>query len=823
VTLHGLKIGLVGPLPPPAGGMANQTRQLAELLEREGAKVTLVQTNAPYRPRFIAPLRGLRGLFRLVPYAVRLWRVAGQVEVIHVMANSGWSWHLYAAPAVWIAHWRHVPAVVNYRGGEAGTFLARSGRSVRRTLRHSAALIVPSGFLKEVFAGRGLPAGIVPNIIDVERFHPAQVSARDATRHLVVARNLEPIYDIPTALRAFALIRKSVPDVRLTVAGSGPERAALEALCRALGIDESVQFCGTRNRDEMATLYRSADAVINPSQVDNMPNSVLEAMASGVPVVSTNVGGVPFILRDDVTGLMVPADNAQAMATAVLRLLGNPELARRLAAAATLDVQQYAWPRVRQRWADVYGDAIAGGRGAKSTPGQPAARAGFYTRIVAGSIFPLHERLKSHSTVAVRNALETSQWWSAEQLSAAQFTGLAALLRHANECVPYYRDLFRRIGFDPCALTTLADLERLPFLTKADIRANTEALKSTAATGLARSNTGGSSGEPLVFFLGKERVSHDVAAKWRATRWWGVDIGDREIVVWGSPIELHAQDLVRRLRDVALRTHLLPAFEMSDARLDDFVAAIRDLRPSMLFGYPSALARIARHAGAKGVPLNALGIRVAFVTSERLYDDQRVAIETGFGCPVANGYGGRDAGFIAHACPQGGMHITAEDIIVETIGADGRPVGAGASGEIVVTHLASRDFPFIRYRTGDFGVLDARLCDCGRGLPLLREIQGRSTDFVVAADGTLMHGLALIYVIRDLEGVTAFKIIQESRTLTRVQIVPGKGFGPATTATIVQGLRARLGAQVDVKVDEVAAIAPEASGKYRYVVSKVAT
>jgi phenylacetate-CoA ligase len=340
---------------------------------------------------------------------------------------------------------------------------------------------------------------------------------------------------------------------------------------------------------------------------------------------------------------------------------------------------------------------------------------------------------------------------------------------------------------------------------------------------LARSNTGGSSGEPLVFFLGKERVSHDVAAKWRATRWWGVDIGDREIVVWGSPIELHAQDFVRKLRDTVLRTRLLPAFEMSDAKLDDFVAAIRDVRPSMLFGYPSALARIARHAATRGIPLNALGIKVAFVTSERLYDDQRAAIESGFGCLVANGYGGRDAGFIAHACPQGGMHITTEDIIVETIGADGRPVRAGESGEIVVTHLASRDFPFIRYRTGDFGVLDTQLCACGRGLPLLREIQGRSTDFVVAADGTPMHGLALIYVIRDLPGIAAFKIIQETAMLTRVQIVPGDSFDAATTHTIVQGLRARLGANVEVTVEEVAAIAPEASGKYRYVVSKVAT
>jgi len=816
VTLSGRRIGLVGPLPPPAGGMANQTRQLAELLEREGASVTLVQTNAPYRPRFVASIRGLRGLFRFIPYVLRLWRVTGQVEIVHVMANSGWSWHLCAAPAIWIAYWRRVPAVVNYRGGEAGTFLARSSTAVRRTLRHSAALIVPSGFLKEVFERHGMPAGIVPNIIDLERFHAAHDGASPTTRHLVVARNLEPIYDIPTALRAFALVRKALPDVRITVAGSGPERAALELLSRDLGIEKDVLFCGTRDRDEMAGLYRSATVVLNPSRVDNMPNSVLEAMASGVPVVSTNVGGVPFILRADVTGLMVPADDPQAMADAVLRLLANPEIASRIAAAATHDVQQYAWAHVRQRWADVYRDALARSH-------QPTIHASFYTRVVSQTIFPLHERLKGHSTVAVRNALEISQWWSPERLAAAQFARLEALLRNANDTVPYYRDLFRRIGFDPRAMTGLADLERLPFLTKADIRANTGALKATTATGLARSNTGGSSGEPLVFFLGKERVSHDVAAKWRATRWWGVDIGDREIVVWGSPIELHAQDFVRKLRDTVLRTRLLPAFEMSDAKLDDFVAAIRDVRPSMLFGYPSALARIARHAATRGIPLNALGIKVAFVTSERLYDDQRAAIESGFGCLVANGYGGRDAGFIAHACPQGGMHITTEDIIVETIGADGRPVRAGESGEIVVTHLASRDFPFIRYRTGDFGVLDTQLCACGRGLPLLREIQGRSTDFVVAADGTPMHGLALIYVIRDLPGIAAFKIIQETAMLTRVQIVPGDSFDPATTQTIVQGLRARLGANVEVTVEEVAAIAPEASGKYRYVVSKVAT
>lgn len=359
MTLSGLRVGLVGPLPPPAGGMANQTRQLAELLGREGATVTLVQTNSPYRPGVVSRVRGVRGLFRFVPYVFRLWRVAGQVELMHIMANSGWSWHLCAAPALRIARWRRVPAVVNYRGGEAGTFLARSERSIRRTLRLAAALVVPSGFLKSIFARHAMPAEIVPNIIDLERFRPATDGQTRDARHLIVARNLEPIYDIPTALRAFARVRETMPDVRMTVAGSGPEREALEALCRELHIEEGIHFCGTRDRDEMAELYRSAAVVINPSRVDNMPNSVLEAMASGVPVVSTNVGGVQFILRDDVTGLMVPPGDPDAMAAGVLRVLRDAELASRLSAAAADDVRQYAWPRVRQRWSEVYAAALS--------------------------------------------------------------------------------------------------------------------------------------------------------------------------------------------------------------------------------------------------------------------------------------------------------------------------------------------------------------------------------------------------------------------------------------------------------------------------------
>jgi phenylacetate-CoA ligase len=387
--------------------------------------------------------------------------------------------------------------------------------------------------------------------------------------------------------------------------------------------------------------------------------------------------------------------------------------------------------------------------------------------------------------------------------------------------VPYYRRLFAERGFDPNALTSLAGLQKLPMLDKETIRANSGAMKREGARGLTRSNTGGSSGEPLVFYLGKERVSHDVAAKWRATRWWGVDIGDPEIVLWGSPIELGAQDRLRQLRDRMLRTELLPAFDMSAANMDRFLDGIRARRPRMLFGYPSSLALLAGHARQRGVALDSLGIRVAFVTSECLYPHQREAIEEAFGCPVANGYGGRDAGFIAHACPDGSLHLTAEDIVVEVVGRDGETLAPGDEGEIVVTHLRTADFPFVRYRTGDIGVLGHRGCSCGRTLPVLERIEGRSTDFVVAEDGTVLHGLALIYVIRGMPEVCEFRIVQESLCRTLVQIVAAQGYGRAQEESIKLGFQARLGPGVDIQVERVDEIPRERSGKFRYVVSRV--
>lgn len=337
-----------------------QTLQLARLLADEGLDVELVPTNAPYRPQWIESIRGLRALFRLLPYLWRVWRVAGRVDVIHLMANSGWSWQLFAAPVIWLAWLRKTPVIVNYRGGEAREYLGSSARWVVPAMQRAAHLVVPSGYLQQVFGEFGLAAAVIPNIIDLQTFQPAPLTLDGDTFELVITRNLEPIYGLDTAIRAIARVREQEPGIRLKIAGSGPQREELEHLVAELRLQDIVTFLGRLERTQIVDLYHSAHAALNPTRVDNMPNSVLEALACGLPVISTNVGGVPFIVQHGATALLVEPDNELAMAQAVIDLSRDSEMRERLREAGPREVARYAWTEVGPQWLALY-DRVAVG------------------------------------------------------------------------------------------------------------------------------------------------------------------------------------------------------------------------------------------------------------------------------------------------------------------------------------------------------------------------------------------------------------------------------------------------------------------------------
>ncbi|MBS0305642.1 MAG: phenylacetate--CoA ligase family protein [Proteobacteria bacterium] len=445
-------------------------------------------------------------------------------------------------------------------------------------------------------------------------------------------------------------------------------------------------------------------------------------------------------------------------------------------------------------------------------------------RFVAGGVvYPLQERAFGRPTFGYLAELERSQRLDRAGVEALQLARLRHLLASAHAHSPWHRARLDAAGLRPDEVSSLADLRHLPTMTKADAAAHGEQIVWRGAPGgVYRYNTGGSSGQPLVFHFGRRRQASDAAGRMRARRWWGVEPGEPEVYLWGAPVELNKTDWVKTLRDRLVNQLVLNAFAMSPARMDGYLDALEAFRPRCLYGYASSLALLAAHARERGRALRLPGLRVVCTTGEPLYAHQRTLIGAVYGAPVANEFGSRDIGFTAHETPQGQMLLMSESIALEVLDAEGRPVPDGELGEAVMTGLCSEAQPFIRYRTGDMVRLATEPDRAGRGLHVLAEVVGRRTDFLVRADGTIMHALAGIYVLRAIEGVAEFKLVQHAVDAVEVLVVANRRWTPANAAAVEHGLRQRLGEAVRVDVRVVEHIAPEASGKHRYVVSHVA-
>ncbi len=440
-------------------------------------------------------------------------------------------------------------------------------------------------------------------------------------------------------------------------------------------------------------------------------------------------------------------------------------------------------------------------------------------------VYPLQERLLGRPTFAYLDDLERTQWLTREEVERLQMRKLADLLAKARAHCPWYAPRLEAAGLGEVSSEselTMDDLRRIPTMDKADAQLHGEQMVWREVPGGAQAyNTGGSSGQPLKFHFGRWRQASDAAGRMRARRWWGVEVGDREVYLWGAPVELSKTDIVKTIRDRLINQLVLNAFAMSPENMDSYLERIERYDPTCIYGYASSIALLAAHARQSGRKPRMRLLKVICTTGEPLYPHQRELITEVFGVPVANEFGSRDIGFTAHEAPSGQMLLMSESIILEVLDQKGRPVPPGQSGEAVMTGLCSEAQPFIRYRTGDVVTMATEPCREGRGLHVLEQVAGRSTDFVVASDGTVMHALAVIYILRDVAGVGEFKVVQESTHRIGIQVVPNALWKDTAKAVIVDQFQARLGSDVSVEIDLVEAIPPESSGKHRYVVSKV--
>jgi phenylacetate-CoA ligase len=438
-------------------------------------------------------------------------------------------------------------------------------------------------------------------------------------------------------------------------------------------------------------------------------------------------------------------------------------------------------------------------------------------------LFRLHEQAKRHDTYRFLREMEKADCLSREDLAELQCRKLRDLIDYTAVHVPYVKARLAEVGMSPSDIREPADLVRFPLMRKADARANRQALRSDIAGKLASFTTGGSTGDPLIFDLGKRRVASRVACRQRTSRWWGVSVGDPELAIWGSPVELTRQDWVRSVRDVCMDSRLLSAFEMNDATMSHYLDVLQRGGYRQLFGYPSAIYQLCLHARKEGRKLRNLPLQVVFVTGEVLFPYQREVIVDTLNCPVANGYGGRDSALIAHECPQGGLHVLADAVIFETVDAQGRPVASGEPGEIVITDLYSHEAPFIRYATGDIAVISSRRCSCGRALPLLERVEGRSNDTILAPDGRMINSLALIYSVREVEGIERFRITQKTPTTFHVQLVCTTKYARSGEEHIRKAWAQLLRAPVAATFEYLSELPLERSGKFRHVVSELQT
>lgn len=349
-----LRVAIVAASLRILGGQAVQAQRMLDgWLNDPHVDAWLVPVNPlPPRPlRSLLAVKFVRTAVTQLCYWPLLIRELRRADVVHVFSASYASFLLAPLPAVVIAKLLRRPVIVNYHSGEAPDHLRRSAIARFVLSRSIDRAVVPSTFLRDAFAVFDIPAAVIPNTVDTKRF---AFRARDPLRpRLLSARNFEPLYNVACTVRAFARVQARYPEASLTLVGSGSQEAALRALVADLRLPH-VTFAGLVAPSEMHRYYGDADLYVQSPAIDNMPLSVLEAFASGTPVVATRVGGVPALLDDGAHGLLVPNDDDAALAAGVIKLLEQPAFARQLAAAARASCGAYEWPVVRDQWLAAY-------------------------------------------------------------------------------------------------------------------------------------------------------------------------------------------------------------------------------------------------------------------------------------------------------------------------------------------------------------------------------------------------------------------------------------------------------------------------------------
>lgn len=443
------------------------------------------------------------------------------------------------------------------------------------------------------------------------------------------------------------------------------------------------------------------------------------------------------------------------------------------------------------------------------------------TRAYQHLVIPSFETFwKGRKTFRFLKQLEESQWWAREQLRALQLRRLSSLVEYCFRHSAYYRELWRSHGLSSSTLQSLDDFHRWPIMHRQQMHDHAARIRSDVRDlKVVTKATGGSSGVPLRFVIDLEANDRRVAAAHRGYGWAGGSPGTRQTHFWG--VTLGNPSALRRWKEHVYarwlyRRDVISSFDVSDKAILEFTTRLRRYRPDVLVAYTNPLYVAARVIEQSSLPVPPL--KAVIVGAERLHGFQRELIERVFAAPVFETYGSREFTLIGAECEQHeGLHITAENLLVEVVDDDGYPVPDGQEGHVIVTDLTNRAMPFVRYALGDRAVAASGICPCGRGLPRLKKITGRQLDVLVTVDGRRLAGEFFPHLLKDHISVRQFQVVQPEPDVIELKLVTDSGWDEISRDALRAEVQDAVGASTRVLIHEVDDIPLTAAGKLRVV------
>lgn len=434
--------------------------------------------------------------------------------------------------------------------------------------------------------------------------------------------------------------------------------------------------------------------------------------------------------------------------------------------------------------------------------------------------FYFHKYIKKDKFFELNDFFNTTQYWKRDQILEYQWNKFKETLNYAYEKVPYYKNLYDNAGLIPNEIKNRSDLLKLPILTKEDIRKNYNSLKAKGIKDkrIVNNSTSGSTGVNINFLSDREAIER-TALQNRCYNWMGVDLFDKKLSIWGSGWDIaKSKKIASRIKSYIKNSVVLSGYNLSEKDIEEYYKIMLRFNPKLLVSYPSIFYTLAETFQKNGWKFSPFAMQIG---GEKLFPFQREFVEKVFNSKIYDFYGARDAGMIAQECSlHNGLHIIAENVLVEVLDENNNPIEEG-EGDLVITDLNNKVMPFIRYRIGDRAYITQRECKCGRGLPLLKEVIGRSFEIIKFPNGNKVGGSFWTLVLRSEPGIKNFQVVQKTQDWIKINYIPDSNFNSKSIDKFIERIHQYSGDKLKITFEQVDEIPVTKAGKFKFVISEL--